>query len=215
MRRAYRILPALLLTLGADAPAPAARALFDGKTLTNWTPSDFYKPGDVKVAEGAVVMPVGTPMTGITSTLKDLPTVDYELTYEARRTEGRDFFAAATFPVGKSHITLVNGGWGGSVTGLSSVDGIDAGENDTRRYVKYDNGTWYRFRIRVTAKTLRCWVDDAEVVTLPYEGREISTRIETRRNRPLGFAGYLSTGELRKIAVRPLTADEIALTDKM
>src|SRR5437764_12492650 len=99
----------------------------------------------------------GGSMTGITSTRKDLPSTNYELTYEARRLGGSDFFAAATFPVGKSYITLVNGGWGGHVTGLSSLGGADASENDTGTSFTYRDKTWYKFRVRVTDAVIRCW----------------------------------------------------------
>src|SRR4051812_49358944 len=102
---------------------PKKLVLFDGKTLDGWMKTDFAHPGEVKVEDGAILLPVGRPMTGITSVRRDLPTTDYELTYEAKRLTGRDFFAAATFPVGKSYLTLVNGGWGGNITGLSSLNG--------------------------------------------------------------------------------------------
>jgi hypothetical protein len=188
---------------------PRKDVLFDGKTLDGWKAADFYGAGEVSVQDGAILMKRGTKMTGFTTTLKDLPTTNYELSYEARRIDGNDFFAAATFPVGNSFITLVNGGWGGSVTGLSSLDGSDASENDTSRFFKYENGKWYRFRVWVTDKTIRAWVDDTAVVRVNIEARHVSTRIETRRNQPLGFATYESTGSIRAIEIRPLSAKEV------
>ena len=138
---------AVALLVGADDPAKSKPlVLFDGKTLDDWKPTSFPNPGDVKVEDGTILMPVGNAMTGITSTRKDLPTSNYELTYEAIRQSGGDFFAAATFPVGKSFATLVNGGWGGSVTGISSLNGADASENETSTSFTYKNKTWYKFR---------------------------------------------------------------------
>ena len=102
-------------------------------------------------------------MSGITATRADLLTTNYELTYEAMRLDGRDFFAAATFPVGSSFVTLVNGGWGGTITGLSSLNGADASENETSKSVTYENKRWYRFRVRVTDGAIRGWVDDMPV----------------------------------------------------
>ncbi len=133
-------------------------------------------------------------MTGITTTRQDLPRVDYELSYEAMRTEGGDFFAAATFPVGKAYITLVNGGWGGNVTGLSSLNGMDASENETTCSIKYEDKTWYRFRIHVTGRAIRCWIDDKEIIAVDYQDRRVSTRLETRVNEPLGFATWKTGG---------------------
>lgn len=198
-----------------DRPAPAAgaRALFDGKSLDGWKKTDFYKAGEVKVEEGAIVMVAGTSMSGITSTRTDLPRANYELSYEAMRLSGNDFFAAATFPVGDSYITLVNGGWGGGVTGLSSLDGMDASENETTRSYRFQDRTWYRFRVRVTGKMIRCWIGAKEEVAVKHQGRRVSTRIEMRRSQPLGFATWETGGAVRNITVRMLTPAEIAETD--
>jgi Domain of Unknown Function (DUF1080) len=188
--------------------------LFDGKSLEGWAKTKFYSGGDVKVEDGSIVLTQSPGMTGITTTRKDLPTTNYELTYEAMRLSGEDFFAAATFPVAKSFITFVNGGWHGTVTGLSSLNGSDASENETTTFVKFENKTWYTFRVCVTDASIRCWIDDKKVVSVNIENVEIRTRIEVRANQPLGFATYESGGALRKIAVRPLTAEEIASTNK-
>ena len=99
---------------GPDDKAPpastsGAKVLFDGKSLEGWKKCDFYKAGEVKVEDGQIIMSKGVSMSGITSTRQDWPTTIYELSYEAMRLGGRDFFAAATVPVRKSYITLVNG----------------------------------------------------------------------------------------------------------
>ncbi len=204
---------------GPDDKAPPGgssgkKVLFDGKSLEGWKKSDFYKAGEVKVEDGQIIMSKGVSMSGITSTRQDLPTTNYELGYEAMRLAGRDFFAAATFPVGKSYITLINGGWGGGVTGLSSLDGMDASENDSTRSFRYQDRTWYRFRVRVTDKMIRCLIDDKEILAIAHRDRRVATRIETRRNQPLGFATWESTGAVRHIEIRPLSAAEIAETDR-
>jgi hypothetical protein len=152
-------------------------------------------------------------MTGVTSTRQDLPRTDYELIYEARRLAGIDFFAAATFPVGTSYVTLVNGGWGGNITGLSSLDGADASENETGTSVTFRNGTWYRFRVRVTDAVIRCWVDDKKVIDVAIRDRLLGTRIETRANQPLGFATWETSGVVRKVEMRRLTPAEVAETN--
>ena len=201
----------------SDDPAadgPKTLSLFDGTGLDGWKKTDFFGKGEVKVEDGSIIMSAGGAMTGITSTRKDLFKTNYELSYEAMRLSGSDFFAAATFPVGKSYITLVNGGWAGSVTGLSSLNGSDASENGTSSFVPYENKTWYRFRVQVTDEVIRCWVDDKPVVSVNYKDQLVSTRIETRANQPLGFATYESSGVLRKIEIRPLTPAEIAANNK-
>lgn len=195
-------------------PGGETRKLFNGHSLEGWKKTDFYKAGNVQVEDGAIVLHDGGSMTGITSTASDLPTTQYELRYEARRLSGQDFFAAATFPVGSSHATLINGGWGGTVTGLSSLDGADASENDTGHFRKFENGKWYRFRVRVTDKAIRCWVDDDAAVTVNRTNRQVGTRIEVNRNKPLGFATWESSGAIRGIELQMLTPAEVAETDR-
>jgi Domain of Unknown Function (DUF1080) len=201
-----------------DQPAggpPGKRVLFDGKTLDGWKKTDFFQAGEVKVEDGRIILAAGGSMTGITTTRQDLPKTDYELTYEAMRLTGADFFAAATFPVDKSFITLVNGGWGGNVTGLSSLNGMDASENETTSTYKYEDKTWYRFRVRVTGDVIRCWVRDKEIAAVNHREKHVGTRLETRPNEPLGFATWKTGGALRNIEVRALTPDEIAATNKI
>jgi hypothetical protein len=193
-------LPQASSSWSAEPPGPFV--LFDGKTLDGWKPTDFGKTGDVRVEGGTIVMDVGRLMTGITSTRQDLPRTNYELSYEAQRLKGRDFFAAATFPVGKAYLTFVNGGWGGNVTGLSSIDGSDASENETSTYFKYADNTWYRFRIRVTDSAVKCWIDDKPIVAVEIADRQLGTRLESRASEPLGFATYDAAGALRKIEIR-------------
>ena len=201
---------AFLAMLPAAAAEPTKRILFDGKTLDGWQPTKFFHAGEVKVEDCAILLKNGGSMTGITTTRQDLPTSNYELIYEARRLEGEDFFAAATFPVGKSFLTFVNGGWGGTITGLSSINGADASENETGKFFKYIDKTWYKFRIQVSDDAIRCWIDETKVVNLEHRDRHLGTRIETRPNQPFGFATYESTGALRKIEIRALNEAEIA-----
>ncbi len=204
----------LSLSIANAAEPPKPLVLFDGKTLDGWKKTDFSGAAEVKVVDGAIVLKAGESMTGITSTRKDLPTTDYELVYEAQRRDGGDFFAAATFPVGKNFITLVNGGWGGTVTGLSSLGGADASENETGHFYKYESKKWYTFRVRVTDEVIRCWIDKDKVVDISHQDRHVGTRIETRSNQPLGFATWETTGALRKIEVRALTPEEVKETNK-
>jgi hypothetical protein len=194
----------------ADDPPPKTLVLFDGKSLEGWKPTPFHKAGPVEVVDGAILLRAGDPMTGITTTREDLPRSNYELVYEAKRVDGDDFFAAATFPVGKSYISLVNGGWGGTVTGLSSLNGADASENETTQAVSYKKDTWYRFRVHVTDKVIRAWLDKTLIIAVVHADVEVKTRLEVRANQPLGFASYGTTGAIRKVEIRPLSPAEIA-----
>ena len=209
IRAAFQTAAIQALDHPADPNAEPARPLFDGETLTGWIPTDFSGAGEVTVQDGLIHLNTGKPMTGITTSRDDLPRINYEIRFQAMRTEGNDFFAALTFPVADTYATLVNGGWGNSVTGISRLDGADASENDSSAYFPYKNNTWYRFRLQVTPKKFIAWVDDRRVVNVLHEGRHVDTRLETRVNQPLGFATYRSTGLLKNITIRPLTDSEI------
>ena len=195
-----------------DDPArpPAPIHLFDGRTLDGWKPVVGPRNGTVTVVDGVLALAEGGPITEITSTRADLPRTNYALTFEAKRTAGTDFFAAATFPVGASYVTLVNGGWGGSVTGLSMINGASAAENATNHFVKYQNDVWYAFTIQVTDRVIRCLVDGREVFAFDHEDTQLKTRIEMRANEPLGFAAYRSAGLIKQIRIKPLDAKEVA-----
>jgi hypothetical protein len=211
--------PALLLGAAwaaAEEPSKKAKAdpcqwrdLFDGKTLDGWKTPKFGGEGKVKVQEGAIVLGMGDPMTGIAWS-GDFPKVDYEVTLDAKKTEGDDFFATATFPVGDSFCSFVTGGWAGTVTGLSSIDYIDASENSTTGFKNFEKDRWYRFRIRVTKAKIECWIDDQKTIDFVTTGHKISLRFEVDPCRPFGFSSYMTEGRLRKIRLRQLTPAESA-----
>lgn len=141
-------------------------------------------------------------MTGVTHT-GTFPKSNYEVRFEAQRIDGGDFFASLTFPVKDSFCTWVAGGWGGDIVGLSSIDGWDAADNETRTYLNFENGRWYSFRLQVTDARIKAWIDEKPMIDVPIEGREIGLRFgEMKLSAPLGFASYLSTGAIRKAEYR-------------
>lgn len=192
----------LLLVWAADSGG--WRSLFDGKTLAGWRQTPFTGSGQVRVENGMLVLDRGKPLTGVTRT-GSVPKGNYEVRFEAARLEGNDFFASLTFPVRDSFATWVTGGWGGDIVGISSLDGWDASDNETRSYFNFENGRWYSFRLQVTSERIRAWIDGEQVVNVPIAGRTISLRPgEIERSAPFGFASYASRGALRKIEYRLL-----------
>lgn len=199
------ILPAGTGTaLSQAATSSAGEPLFDGKTLNNWQPSKFHGQGAVTIENGDIILATGKDLTGITWSGAALPTTNYELTLEARRLEGRDFFAGVTFPVGDSFCSLILGGWGGTVVGLSSIDGIDASENSTSQSIDFELQRWYRVRIRVTPEKIESWLDDKQIIDLPLKHRQISVRIEVEPSQPLGIASWRTKAAIRQIRLRRL-----------
>ena len=180
---------ALVASVSADEPKWTA--LFDGKTLDGWKSTDFGGQGEVSVEKGQLILPMGDPMTGITFQKgKELPKDDYEIRLEAMRVDGGDFFCGLTFPVRESHCSFIVGGWGGGVVGLSSINGMDASENETTSYLKVESGQWYKIRVRVAAGKIQTWIDDKRWADVEIKDRKISTRVEVDRSKPLGISTY-------------------------
>ncbi|HUY92954.1 MAG TPA: DUF1080 domain-containing protein [Pirellulales bacterium] len=187
------------------ADVPKWESLFDGKSLGGWKSSEFGGSGELEVEDGKLVIGFAEGCNGVTWT-KDFPKTDYELSLEAMRVDGTDFFCGLTFPVGSSPCSLIVGGWGGSVVGLSSLDGQDAAHNETTRSMGFKQGKWYRIRLKVTDAKIQAWIDDQPVVDVATKDRKISIRIEVERSKPLGIATWNTTGAFRDIKYRRLAA---------
>ena len=202
---------AIATASAGDAP-PAWENLFDGKTLAGWAQSGFEGEADVKVqnpfkdGRGAIVIEQGVTLSGITSTRgAALPRVNYELTLEAMRLAGTDFFCGLTFPVGKSACTFIVGGWGGMVVGISSIDHADASENDTTQGMEFASNRWYRIRVRVTEQKIEAWIDDEQKLEVETKGRIIGLRPgDIQKSLPLGIATYMTRAAVRDIRLRRL-----------
>jgi len=177
--------------------------MFDRRTLDGWMASDFYGQKEVRIENDRIVLTMGTDMTGITWT-KELPRIDYEVSLQAMRVDGSDFFCGLTVPVQEDYCSLILGGWGGSVVGLSSLDAFDASENETSRWIQFDERRWYRVRVRVTATNIKVWLDEDRIIDANTENRDISTRIEMERSKPFGIATWCTTGAIRDIRIRRL-----------
>ena len=176
--------------------------MFDGKSLAGWRETPFTGRGKVRVENGKLVLGAGAPMTGVTWT-GEFPRSGFEVRLEAARLEGSDFFASMTFPAADSYCTWVTGGWGGDIVGLSSIDGRDASENETRSYFTFENGRWYALRLRYSGDRVGAWIDERQIVDVEIGGRAISLRYgEIKLCAPFGFASYGSTGALRKSEYR-------------
>jgi hypothetical protein len=180
------------------------KPLFDGSTLKGWRQTEFTRHGTVSVADGAITLGKGW-MTGITWT-EPFPHANYELRMEAMKVEGSDFFAGITFPVHDSFCTWINGGWGGMMVGLSSLDGNDASENETTSGKDFARSRWYALRLRVTDERIEAWIDEQKVIDVNISGVEVGLRPgEIELSKPLGIASYNTTAKLRKIEYRLVT----------
>ena len=198
-----------------NAPAPAATDtnrwstnwtdLFDGKSLTNWAVTDFAGHGPVTVESNQIKIAMGDDLGGITWTNGPLPKTDYEISLDAVKVAGGDFFCGLTFPVADSSCSLIVGGWGGGLIGLSSLDDQDASENDTTKTMYLETGHWYHVVLRVTPKKIEAWLDKEKVIDVSIVGRKVSLRPGAiYLSEPLGVATYSTTAELKEFKLRLL-----------
>jgi len=189
---------------GGKPADSGSQSLFDGKALGSWQASKFGGDGAVRVENGQIILEAGKPFTGITWNGPEPPTTNYEIALQAMRVEGRDFFAGITFPVGNSSCSLILGGWGGTVIGLSSVNGEDASQNQTSQSTEFELGRWYSVRIRVTDAAIETWLDDRQIIKQDLKGNKISIRVEMEPSLPLGITSYRTKAALRDLRLHKL-----------
>lgn len=174
--------------------------IFNGISLDGWEVTNFGPQGPVSVSGGEIILGMGDGCTGVTYT-RDFPLTNYEITLEARRKEGNDFFCGLTFPVGNDFCTFIAGGWGGTTVGLSCIDGKDAAENETTTMRNFERNRWYSIRLMVTGNRIEAWIDEEKVVDVDTKGRKVSIRPEVTLSKPLGIASWNTTAGIRKIRV--------------
>lgn len=184
------------INIAEELPEPGI--LFNGKSLTGWEITNFGPQGPVFVSGNEIILGMGDGCTGITWT-GDFPETDYEVSLEAKRVEGNDFFCGMTFPARKDPCTLIVGGWGGTVVGLSCIDGMDASENETTSIRKFDNDRWYAVRLSVRDDSIKAWIDSELVVSIAIAGKKLSVRPEVELSRPFGVSSWRTKAALKNI----------------
>jgi hypothetical protein len=184
--------------------------LLSGDLASSWASAGIEGDVGFEIASEELNQPASRPMSGARFERwreQKMPVVDYTIEYEAMRVEGTDFFGTVTFPVRslETCASLVVGGWGGALVGISCIDTYDASENTTRSEQKIENGKWYHFRIEVRAEEIKVWMDGRIVVNTSISGRKVSLRSgDIGKCAPFGFATYLSTGKVRGVLITKL-----------
>ena len=175
--------------------------IFDGKTLQGWEITNFGPQGPVYVSGGEIILGMGDGCTGITWK-RDFPITNYEVSLDAMRVEGNDFFCGMTFPAGKDPCTLIVGGWGGTTVGLSTIDGRDASENNTTQLMQFEKKHWYHISLTVTDSEIMATIDSVKVVDFIIGDKKLSIRPEVSLSKPFGIASWRTTAALRNIRVK-------------
>ena len=146
---------------------------------------------------------MGDGCTGITWKNR-FPEINYKVSLEAKRISGNDFFCGMTFPVGKDPCTLIVGGWGGMVVGLSSINSMDASENETTALMVFEKERWYRICLEVEEDSIKASIDDFPVVAFKIGDNTLSIRPEVELSKPFGIASWTTTAALRNIRVEKI-----------
>jgi len=198
--------------ISEDMPAGQV-SLFDGASLGQWKITAFDEPGKVYAKDESIVMEAGNEMTGITwggGVLRR----NYEINLDAMRVDGEDFFCGLTFPIDDSCVTFIVGGWGGNVSGISSVNYYDASDNETTVKKTFDNGRWYHIRVRVSDGKIQCWIDDKQYVDLETAGKRLDVRSEVEDSQPLGIASYGTSSAIKNIRLTKLADTPVSLSSR-
>ena len=133
--------------------------------------------GEWKVKEGALAQ-TGSPEGNISQAVLDkaMP-AEYTLTLKARKTGGDEgfliLFRAKGFPDGERCCWNL-GGWGNTQT---SLDGAEYVIDDLKKDEKeIETNKWYNIKIEVTAKGVRCSLNDRLIYNVDKAGKAIEEK---------------------------------------
>jgi hypothetical protein len=192
---------------GADSGGSAAKERPWTETKeSDWNEIQFGGEGSAQWTDGVLHLEGGVEMTG-TQFSGELPRMPYELELDARKVAGSDFFCGLTFPVSSKDecLTFVIGGWGGGTVGISSIDGMDASENETTTYGNFEEGRWYGIRVVVEEEKLSAFIDGKQVVDVATKGRKLGLRPGVIEDcAPMGIAAWQTESEVKNFRWRSL-----------
>jgi len=87
------------------------------------------------------------------------------------------------------------------------LNDLDASENETASFESFENGVWYKIRVRVTDQAITCWINEREVVHTNIEGVRVGMRPgDIELCRPLGLATFQTWAAYRALTWTPLPA---------
>jgi hypothetical protein len=206
--RQKEMLPEEVSSIPESQPVPHGQGWVEMETLEPGKWAAIEGAADVEWDDQARVMRIGigTDLNGVRWT-GPVPTVPYAVELEARRVSGNDFFCALTFPVrsGAECVSLIVGGWGGNIVGISSINGLDASDNSTASSREFEDKRWYRIRLEVAEERLQAWIDDQQVVDAHTEEQRLSLREGPIEGcAPFGLATWLTSAEVRGVKWRQL-----------
>jgi hypothetical protein len=201
----------LFFMLTHCGPAPRIEwQLLSDEFAPAWQAAGIPEEGKVTIQDGEIDLQPGQPLTGVRLDAQKwntagMPVTRYSIEYEAMRVAGNDFFGTVTFPVNGSHVSLIVGGWGGTLVGISSIDDMDASENSTCGNARFENNRWHKVRIEVRDDDLRAWINDKLFVNTSTKGCKLGLRPgDIEKCLPFGFASYATQSRIRNVLIHRL-----------
>jgi len=105
-------------------------------------------------------------------------------------------------PVGANYVSMVLGGWGNCIVGLSCIDRKLASGNETTLAMSFDNDRWYRVRVKVSPERFQAWVDNKQVIDMEREGRKISPYPGLEILTPFGLFSWGTSSAIKDVRYR-------------
>jgi len=180
---------------------PEEHSLLNPQMLKSWKKSNFSSSGPVSIKDSLIIIGAGNGLTGVTWS-DFFPKKNYEISLEVKRVEGNDFFCGLTFPVRGTNCSLIVGGWGGMVVGISNVDWFDASENITTLSKTFQNNQWYFIRLNVTNEKILVWIDNNLIIDLVYLNHQLSIHQLMKPALPFGIATWKTKAYFRNILLK-------------
>jgi len=183
--------------------------LFDGETLSGWKILGFEGTGGrAFVEDGILQIDAGDPISGIA--LDDpnlrLPQGDYVVELEAKIVDGDDFFCGLTFPIPSQGTccTLVVGGWGGTLVGISNINGMDAAHNHLSTGMNFEPRRWYKIQVRVASASVVASIDGVPLVQISGDKQFSMRPGPIEACQPIGLATYKTSAAFRNFTLQEL-----------
>ena len=187
-------------------PSTETFAMIEENDMGQWKTAPFASEGNIDVRDGVLYTGLGAYLSGVVWNEEPPARDQYEIELEARKVWGNDFFLGLTVPAGNQYCTWIVGGWGGTVVGLSDIDGRSADNNETTRKMSFETKRWYHFKIRVAEQRIQCWIDGVRIIVLDTTGKKLTLRPgPIVDSKPLGLASYDTIAEYRNMTWRSVS----------
>lgn len=167
------------------------------QSITSWKEADYAGRGQVTFNNDELEILMGEQLSGVTWKEKLPSRIDYQIEFQAMKVDGSDFFCGLTFPYKDAACSLILGGWGGGVVGISSINGQDASANETTDYMRFEDDRWYDIKVRATQDKIVAFLDNKKIVDLSTKDRKIDIRFGVEEFLPLGIATYQTSAKFK------------------